>query len=133
VPVSAAAFRLILLTVQRPGEVFTMRWRDIEDGVWWVISAEVAKNGEPNRVYLSPQVREILGELHQHTGASPWALESPRKRGTHLTTIKTATQSILRRTEMRPWSPHAHSAEAGHRFRSKAATGRSVATPTAPV
>jgi integrase len=105
-PVSAAAFRLILLTAQRPGEVFTMRWRDIEDGVWWVIPAEVAKNGEPNRVYLSPQVREILGELHQHTGASPWALESPRKPGTHLTTIKTATQSILRRTEMRPWSPH---------------------------
>jgi len=107
VPVSAAAFRLILLTAQRPGEVFTMRWRDIEDGVWWVIPAEVAKNGEPNRVYLSPQAREILGELHQHTpGASPWALESPRKPGTHLTTIKTATQSILRRTEMRPWSPH---------------------------
>ncbi len=48
----------------------------------------------------------LLAELHQHTGASPWAVESPRKAGTHLTTIKTATQSILRRTEMRPWSPH---------------------------
>jgi integrase len=52
-PVSAAAFRLILLTAQRPGEVFRMRWRDIEDGAWWVVPAEVAKNGEANRVYLS--------------------------------------------------------------------------------
>jgi integrase len=52
-PVSAAAFRLILLTAQRPGEVFKMRWRDIEDGAWWMIPAEIAKNGEANRVYLS--------------------------------------------------------------------------------
>ena len=53
-PVSAAAFRLILLTAQRPGEVFSMRWCDVEDGEWWVVPAEVAKNGEANRVYLSP-------------------------------------------------------------------------------
>jgi integrase len=52
-PVSSAAFRLILLTAQRPGEVFSMRWRDIEDAAWWVIPAEVAKNGEASRVYLS--------------------------------------------------------------------------------
>ena len=35
-PVSAAAFRLILLTAQRPGEVFSMCWCDVEDGEWWV-------------------------------------------------------------------------------------------------
>jgi integrase len=97
---------LILLTAQRPGEVFTMRWRDIEDGVWWVIPAEVAKNGEANRVYLSPQALSILDELRGQTGGSQWVLESPRKPGTHLTTIKTAMQGILGRTDMRPWSPH---------------------------
>ena len=105
-PVSAAAFRLILLTAQRPGEVFTMRWRDIEDGVWWVIPAEVAKNGEANRVYLSPQALAILDGLSGNTSGSPWVLESPRKPGTHLTTIKTAMQGILKRTDMRLWSPH---------------------------
>jgi integrase len=83
-----------------------MRWRDIEDGVWWVIPAEVAKNGEANRVYLSPQALAILDELRGQTGGSPWVLESPRKPGTHLTTIKTAMQGILGRTDMRPWSPH---------------------------
>jgi integrase len=48
--VTAAAFRLILLTGQRPGEVLSMRWRDVEDGEWWVVPAEVAKNGEAARV-----------------------------------------------------------------------------------
>jgi integrase len=105
-PVTAAAFRLILLTAQRPGEVFSMRWRDIEDGTWWVVPAEVAKNGEANRVPLSPQARAILDDLHGDTGGSEWVLESPHKPGTHLTTIKTANQGILARTEMRPWSPH---------------------------
>lgn len=106
VPVTAAAFRLILLTAQRPGEVFSMRWRDVEDGSWWVVPAEVAKNGEANRVPLSPQARTILDDLHRDTGGSEWVMESPNKPGTHLTTIKTANRGILTRTGMRPWSPH---------------------------
>ena len=105
-PVSAAAFRLILLTAQRPGEVLRMRWRDIEDGTWWMVPAEVAKNGEANRVYLSAQARKILDELRPHTGASEWVLESPRKPGTHLTTLKNAMPGILDRGDMRPWTPH---------------------------
>ena len=83
-----------------------MRWRDIEDGAWWVVPAEVAKNGEANRVYLSPQARAILDDLRPATGGSEWALESPRRPGTHLTTVKTAYQGILERSGMRPWSPH---------------------------
>jgi integrase len=105
-PVSAAAFRLILLTAQRPGEVFRMRWRDLEDGIWWVIPAEVAKNGEFNRVPLSPQARKILHGLRPHTGGSEWVLESPYKAGSHLTTIKTASHGIVKRAGMRPWTPH---------------------------
>jgi integrase len=41
--VSATAFRLILLTAQRPGEVFRMHWRDIEDGAWWVIRSHACE------------------------------------------------------------------------------------------
>jgi integrase len=105
-PVSAAAFRLILLTAQRPGEVFRMRWRDLEDGTWWVIPAEVAKNGEFNRVPLSPQARKILHGLRPHTGDSEWVLESPYKAGSHLTTVKTASHGIVKRAGMRSWTPH---------------------------
>jgi integrase len=103
---TAAAFRLVLLTAQRPGEVLSMRWRDIEDGEWWVVPAEVAKNGEANRVYLSPLAREILRGLRVGNGTSEWVLDSGRNPGHHLTTIKTAQQAILRRNGMRHWTPH---------------------------
>lgn len=105
-PITAPAFKLILLTGQRPGEVFSMRWRDIEDGTWWVIPAEVAKNGVSNRVPLSAQAREVLEEIRPYTGELDWVLESPYKPGTHLTTVTTANRGILRRSKMRPWSPH---------------------------
>jgi integrase len=104
--VTAAAFRLVLLTAQRPGEVLSMRWRDVEDGEWWVVPAEVAKNGEANRVYLSPQARGILQGLRDLTGGSEWVLESGRKPGYPLTTVKTANQAIIRRQDMRHWTPH---------------------------
>ena len=104
--VTAAAFRLMLLTAQRSGEVLSMRWRDIEDGEWWVVPAEVAKNGEANRVYLSPQVQAILRNLKTETGSSEWVFASGRKAGHHLTTVKTANQGILRRQGMKHWTPH---------------------------
>ncbi|HSO52716.1 MAG TPA: integrase arm-type DNA-binding domain-containing protein, partial [Actinomycetes bacterium] len=103
---TAAAFRLVLLTAQRPGEVLSMRWRDIEDGEWWMVPAEVAKNGEANRVYLSPQAREILQGLKAANGSSECDLESGRKPGHHLTTVKTAQNAIVRRHGMRHWTPH---------------------------
>ena len=59
-----------------------------------------------NRVYLSPQARAILDELRPATGDTDWVLESPRKPGTHLTTVRTARLSILDRDDMRPWTPH---------------------------
>ena len=48
----------------------------------------------------------ILADLHRYTGRSEWVLESPRKTGTHLTTVRTARLTILDRTGMRPWTPH---------------------------
>lgn len=48
----------------------------------------------------------ILADLYRYTGRSEWVLESPRKRGTHLTTVRTARLTILARTGMRPWTPH---------------------------
>ena len=125
-PVTAAAFRLILFTAQRPGEVMSMRWSDIEDGEWWRIPGEVAKNGQSHRVYLSPQAREVLRDLHPYTGDSEWVLESPRKPGRHLTTIKTANQGILRRCEMEHWSPHDLRRTAATKMRALGVSRRTV-------
>ena len=50
-PLTAAMFKLRLVTAQRGAEVLAMRWDEISDG-WWTIPAEVAKNGRAHRVPL---------------------------------------------------------------------------------
>ena len=59
-----AAFKLRLLTAQRGGEVFGMRWQevDLEDG-WWTIPASGSKNKLPHRVPLSIAAVDLLKDL----------------------------------------------------------------------
>jgi integrase len=71
----ADAFRLMLVTAQRRGEVLSMRWQDV-DGGWWTIPAEVAKNGRSHRVPLSPQALAIL-ERRRESANGPWVFPSP--------------------------------------------------------
>jgi integrase len=75
----ADAFRLMLLTAQRRGEVLSMRWQDIE-GAWWTIPADFAKNGRSHRVPLGSEALAILARLRE--GAeSPWVFPSPTAEG----------------------------------------------------
>ena len=71
----ADAFRLMLVTAQRRGEVLSMRWQDV-NGAWWTIPAEVAKNGRSHRVPLSPQALAILERRHESANG-PWVFPSP--------------------------------------------------------
>lgn len=60
-PATAQAFQVQLLTAQRPGEVRSMRWLDVDlESRWWSIPATVAKNGQAHRVPLTKGVVEIL-------------------------------------------------------------------------
>jgi integrase len=48
---TAQAFQVQLLTAQRPGEVRSMRWTDVDLATgWWSIPSTVAKNAKPHRV-----------------------------------------------------------------------------------
>ena len=59
-----AALRLILVTAQRPGEVVSMRWEDLDlENGWWTIPSERAKNTLAHRVPLNQTAREILQSL----------------------------------------------------------------------
>ena len=71
----ADAFRLMLVTAQRRGEVLSMRWQDV-DGSWWTIPAELAKNGLAHRVPLSRQALAILERLRKRA-KGPWVFPSP--------------------------------------------------------
>jgi integrase len=65
----AAGFRLRLLTAQRGGEVFDMRWQDVDlESGWWTIPADRAKNGLAHRVPLSAPAVEIIKALCAEKG-----------------------------------------------------------------
>lgn len=74
--VTASIFRAILLTLQRPGEVCSMEWCEVQ-GQWWEIPAEKTKNGRAQRVYLARRMGMLLDLLRPVTGASRYVFQSP--------------------------------------------------------
>lgn len=71
-------FRLLLLTGQRPGEVFGMRWSEV-DGETWNLPAERSKNGRGHSIPLSPAARAVLNELRAFRSASGFVFPSPQQ------------------------------------------------------
>jgi integrase len=60
-----AAFKLRLIAAQRGGEVFAMRWQDVDlESGWWTIPASGSKNGLAHRVPLSAPAIDLLTALH---------------------------------------------------------------------
>ena len=60
-PQTCRAIKLILVTGQRPGEVASMHWDQI-DGRWWTIPGHIAKNGREHRVFLSDLALQLMGD-----------------------------------------------------------------------
>ena len=60
-PTVAGVLRFILTTAQRPGEVCTAEWTEI-DSEWWTIPGGKTKNGLAHRVPLSRLALEILSK-----------------------------------------------------------------------
>ncbi|MGE3473148.1 MAG: tyrosine-type recombinase/integrase [Vicinamibacterales bacterium] len=64
-PVLNAAFRVMLLTAQRSGEVCRMRWVDVDlESGWWTLPGTATKNGTDHRVPLTSSAVEVIaGQL----------------------------------------------------------------------
>ena len=95
VPLTAATFKLRLLTAQRGAEVLAMRW-DLLSGDWWTIPAEIAKNGLAHRVPLSAPVLALLDEIRPLGKGSDWVFPGADGEG-HRATIHKAHNRIRRR------------------------------------
>jgi integrase len=81
VEMMAEAFKLMLLTGQRRGEVLSMRWSDVTEesrAVWWTIPAERHKSGRDHRVPLTAPAVEALKRLRTITGEGEWIFPAPR-------------------------------------------------------
>ncbi len=60
------AFRFLVLTASRSGEVRGARWDEIDEGAaLWTVPAERAKNTRPHRVPLSAQALHLLTAAHE--------------------------------------------------------------------
>jgi integrase len=94
-PLTAATFKLRLLTAQRGAEVLAMRWDHISSG-WWTIPAEIAKNGLAHRVPLSAPVLMLLDEIRPLGKGSEWVFPAADGKG-HRATIHKAHSRIRRR------------------------------------
>jgi len=87
------AFRLILLTLARKGELVKARWEDVDlDRGEWRVPKEHAKNRQEHIVYLSKQAARLFEGLRGLAGRSEWVLPG-RDPKTHisLATLNQAT------------------------------------------
>jgi integrase len=93
------ALKVILLTGQRPGEVSSMKWEDL-DGEWWTLPAATTKTREENRVPVLPMMQSILDEARIYSGNTPHVFASSHNLGRPLT-VRALSNAIRRhRTEM---------------------------------
>ena len=81
-----AGLQLAPILFQRPGNLRTMRWEDLDlERALWIIPSEDMKrtrdgkiNGQPHVVPLPRQTVELLRELHALTGDGQWVLPGLR-------------------------------------------------------
>lgn len=86
------AFFLLALQGRRKGEVINLRWEHISfNHDYYVLPT--TKNGEEQKIYLPPNVKECLEDFRKETG---WVFESPVNPGERLSDAKKQTAKLKR-------------------------------------
>jgi integrase len=82
---AANIVRMLLLTGARRGEVFSMRWADLDlsEGVW-VKPAPLTKQARLHRIPLSAAARQLLVELREQAEAAAKDKKKPRPLSAHV-------------------------------------------------
>lgn len=74
----ALAFKLLLATGQRRGELIRARWAEVDsDGKTWTLPASNMKSGKAHRVPLSPLALRLFEALKKTNGKSDFVLPAP--------------------------------------------------------
>lgn len=100
---------MILLSAQRPSEVATLRWEDI-DGDWWTIPRWRSKNSRAQRVPITAPMAEVLKRLSRD---SAYVFPSPRiprggepVHGLYPMTTTAPSHALRRASNLPPCTPH---------------------------
>ncbi|WP_119718061.1 tyrosine-type recombinase/integrase [Cognatilysobacter tabacisoli] len=97
IPVTRGALRLAMLTAQRPGNVVTMEWSEVDlDGAEWSIPGEKMKTRHAHIVPLSSQAVETLRGMLAYTDGARYVFP-PLARQTTPHLHRDALSSALRR------------------------------------
>jgi integrase len=110
-PIKAAALKMILLTVQRPGEVRHMRHEHIRD-CWWDMPGNPApvlgwpgtKNGKNHRVWLPPPAQAIIAEISEEGLGAGFVF--PSARGRPIFDLHKLATEVCNKLCIEPVRPH---------------------------
>jgi integrase len=81
---TALAIKLALVTGQRIGEVAHIAVSELllnDEAPLWTIPGDRTKNGQPNRVPISPLARRLIADASELAGESTWLFPSPNGDG----------------------------------------------------
>jgi integrase len=106
-PETKLALKLLLTTAQRPGEVASLAWEEIdpEESVW-TIPAEKSKNGLAHRVPLSPLALEIITSLPKGNEGPVFSSPSDPKRPITRAALARIIYRGRKSLKMDPYTPH---------------------------
>jgi len=80
--VSRNALKLLLYTGQRPGEIVSLEWNDLDfSNKWWNMPPEKSKNKQGHEIPLTNIAVELLHNARTLSGDSKWVFPSPRFNG----------------------------------------------------
>lgn len=94
------AFRVLLLTAQRPNEIFSMRWDLLGEDGWYLLPK--SKTRDEHRIYLAPETLELLEPLRR-TASGPWVFPSVRRNRDHILQPGAAITRIREASGLRNW------------------------------
>jgi integrase len=97
IPVTRIALQIAMLTAQRPGEVVSMEWKEVDlESAEWRIPAEKMKMRHQHIVPLSSQAIDLLQEMRAYTGGKQYVFPPlARQQTEHL--HRDALSNALRR------------------------------------
>ena len=108
-PAMADVLRVLLWTGQRRGNVYAMRWEDLDlGGATWTIPGEFFKNGRPHVAVLPDNVVEMLRRRRRRSDNGQVYVFPGRRGSPHVMDVRKAWRRVLRLAEIDPKSIHIH-------------------------